>query len=560
MTHAPLSPCDPAPASVLLRRRAIRGDSLWTRIATVVSGRKSATTALGIFVACELVALPLILFLGRNQWFFLDEWDFLAGRNGGSLGDLLRPYNDHWMTLPILAYRAMWRMFGLRSYAPYQGLTIVLHLCVAALLRAIMRRVGVRPWTATLVAMLFVFLGSGDQNILLAFSIGMVGAVAFVLVQLLLADHDGPLTRRDFAGVAAGLAALMCSGVAVPLVLAVALATFVRRGARIALVHTLPLAVVFSAWWFGIDRRQDRTISLNSSLSLVARFVTNGVVATLEGVGQSRLVAALIVLIVVVGIGSIWRGADSRRRMLAIPIAMLMSGVLLLVVTAVGRAGIFGPSSGRASRYVYLFAAAGLPALAVAVDQVARRWRIVTPALLVVWLIALVGNIGSFAGEYTMNARYQHRYRQTMLAVPRVEAAKHVPRSVHPDIQGARAVTLGWLLDGVSSGRIPSPGRIDPATRANATLNISLQQSTKAVASRDCTALRKPITRTLHAGDSLGIGGGPLAAKYDLPGGGLLVKSVVFYPRAGRSLDVFFGPLPVRLRSADPGRPAIICG
>ena len=54
-----------------------------------------------------------------RQWFIADEWAFLADRDGGDLGDLLRPQNEHWSTIPILVYRGLWHVVGLRSYVPY---------------------------------------------------------------------------------------------------------------------------------------------------------------------------------------------------------------------------------------------------------------------------------------------------------------------------------------------------------------------------------------------------------------------------------------------------------
>ena len=139
--------------------------------------------------------------------------DFLAERTGGDLGDLLRPHNNvQWSTLPILVYRLMWTLFGLRSYVPYQVVLIALHLTAAVLLRTAMRRAGVGPWIATAAASLFVLFGAGYQNIVWAFQIGFVGSLVFELTQLLLADHDGPIDRRDWLGLAAGFSGLLCSG------------------------------------------------------------------------------------------------------------------------------------------------------------------------------------------------------------------------------------------------------------------------------------------------------------------------------------------------------------
>ena len=214
---------------------------------------KHARPAFIAFIGAELVALVFYMSVSRPMWFYLDEWDFLANRTGGNLGDLFRAHNEHWVTLPILVYRGMWWAVGLRSYRPYQLIIVLMHLGAAYLVRVIMRRVGVRPWTATIVACVLVFFGAGYQNIILPFQMTLVGSLVFGFVHLLLATHDGPLDRRDYWGLAAGLAALMCSGVGVSMVIAVGAAVLLARGWRLALLHTVPLAAAYAVWyaWIG---------------------------------------------------------------------------------------------------------------------------------------------------------------------------------------------------------------------------------------------------------------------------------------------------------------------
>ena len=157
------------------------------------------------------VAVPVILYQGRDQWFFLDEWDFLANRSAGSFHDLMAPHVQHWTTFGILVYRALWWLVGIRHYWPYQLCLVTLHLTAAVLLRAVMRRAGVNPWVATAAASLFAFFGAGRQDIVFAFQIAFTGALTFGLAHILLADHDGPFDRRDLIGIGFGLLALMCS-------------------------------------------------------------------------------------------------------------------------------------------------------------------------------------------------------------------------------------------------------------------------------------------------------------------------------------------------------------
>ncbi|HTD50230.1 MAG TPA: hypothetical protein VK771_06505, partial [Acidimicrobiia bacterium] len=109
-----------------------------------------------VFFLAEFVAFVYYLAISRQMWFYLDEWDFLSNRTAFNLGDLFRAHNEHWVTIPVLTYRTLWWMFGLRTYLPYQIVIVVLHLSAAWLIRVVMRRVGVRPWTATIVACILV--------------------------------------------------------------------------------------------------------------------------------------------------------------------------------------------------------------------------------------------------------------------------------------------------------------------------------------------------------------------------------------------------------------------
>lgn len=198
---------------------------------------RSERAALVVFAVVVAVAFVLETYLGRRQWFSRDEWAFLADREIGDPGDLFRDHNTHWTTLPVVAYRLMWHVFGLRTYAPDAAMAVASHLACAVLLRVVMRRAAVGAWTATAAASLFALFGSGESNVVWGFQIAFTGALALGLGHMLLADHDGPLDRRDVLGIAFGVGSLACSGVGIVMAGAVTLATLVRRGWRVAAVH-----------------------------------------------------------------------------------------------------------------------------------------------------------------------------------------------------------------------------------------------------------------------------------------------------------------------------------
>ena len=121
--------------------------------------------SLPAFALVETGAFVFYLALARTQWFFADEWEFLSGR-GLNPSDLLRSHYGHWVAVPIVVYRVLWDVVGLRSYLPYVALAIGLHLVAAALLWVIMRRAGARASTATVAASAFVLFGAGAQDVL----------------------------------------------------------------------------------------------------------------------------------------------------------------------------------------------------------------------------------------------------------------------------------------------------------------------------------------------------------------------------------------------------------
>ena len=82
--------------------------------------RRRLLPSTATFAVVEAGALVLWMVLGRSQWFLLDEWDFLAARKAGDLGDLFRPHNEHWITVPILLVPRLYWPFGLRTYFPYR--------------------------------------------------------------------------------------------------------------------------------------------------------------------------------------------------------------------------------------------------------------------------------------------------------------------------------------------------------------------------------------------------------------------------------------------------------
>lgn len=489
--------------------------------------------------------------LARRLWFFADEWEFLSGRGAGA-HDLLRAHYGHWVALPLLVYRALWWAVGLRSYLPYAGLAIALHLGVAVLLWTIMRRAAVRPWTATAAASAFALFGAGAQDILWAFQIAFTGALLLGLVHLVLADHDGPLDGRDWLGLAAGSAALLCSGVAVTMVLVVGIATLLRRSWRVAAVHCLPLVVVYTAWWLGASRGKYASAG---SLGQILRWCGTGAARTFGALGQVAGVGWLLAAALVAGGVLAVRDAcrRGRRGERAAPVAMLAGAALFLVIAALDRSG-FGTAGARAGRYLHVVAALLLPAIAIALDELLSRWKAVGVVALALLLVGIPGNVLD-ARNY---ARKQHivddATRRIMLTVPRDPLARTAPAGLRPEPNRAPTVTIEWLRAGVASGRVPSTRSPSPVDAATNRLRLSLMEL-DGRRERACPPLRAPLVLDLRTGERFGLGGRAVVAL--LERGRAVSHPVVFgvgmlNPSLRHTVVVVAGPLTIRV---GPGAP-----
>ena len=517
----------------------------------------SEPAAYTVFLLAEFVAFVFYIAISRQMWFYLDEWDFLSNRTAFNLGDLFRAHNEHWVTIPVLTYRALWWVFGLRTYRPYQVAIVLLHLLAALLIRMVMRRVGVRPWTATVVACILVFFGSGYQNIVLPFQMTLVGSLVFGLVQLLLATRDRPdmraVDRCDYYALAAGAAALMCSGVGVSMVVAVGVAVLLLRGWRLALLHTVPLAVLYFVWFAAIGH--SGYTGYHAGIGEVLSFVRTFVAATFGAMGHVTGAGVLLAVLLVGGlILEYWR-LDWRelRRRSALPVGLLAGALALLLITAYGRAGL--ATFQEKSRYLYLVAALILPALGVAADAVMKRYRAISVLVIALLVVGIPGNLNVIIN-------YMHRgivtnqvaYKQMMLSLPYVPAAKDVPSDIKPEQFLAHFVTIGWLRAGAAAGRIPKPSTISPADEAMDTLRLSFRQSPGGFPRGDvCIGVARQHVFDLATGQQLVVRA-PSASIYVTPVNGATYRTYQF-PLITPAGSIFTAVRPVTFRTS--GAPSV---
>jgi hypothetical protein len=310
-----------------------------------------------------LAALPFFLHLSWHHWFFGDDWDFLVRRGirGAELG-IFEPHNEHWSTAPILIFRTLFHFFGARTYLPYVAVVLVLHLAAAHLVWRLMRQTDTPPWVATALACTFLLGGAGAENFMWSFQIGFVGALAFGLFTLVLANHPAPSRGRECAAAGTAVFSLLWAGVAVPLVATAGILAWMRRGWRAALRLTAPAALVYIVWLELWGKAGLRTHPVTArGLLLVPSYSWRGLVTTVQGytIFEDAGPVLLLVLAYVLLVKSDW--ASSKA---AIASAGFLGAIVLFLTVAPARVAQ-GVEQADAARYHYTAWALFLPSIGV---------------------------------------------------------------------------------------------------------------------------------------------------------------------------------------------------
>ncbi len=453
-----------------------------------IHGRSATELARWTFIALLPVAVAVFVGRARSQWFYGDEWAFLTQRDGASLDGLFAPHQEHWVTLPVVCYRMLWNVVGLRSYKPYLALALALHLVVVVLLRVVLRRVGVGPWIATASATVVLFYGSGSENIVWAFMITFTGALALGLVQFLVADQPGSSLRRDLACFACGVGAVMCSGVGLIMLGVVGLALVLRRGVRAALRSTLPSLAAYGLWrsTFGVDARAP-----TDDVRAIARFAGTGLSTALAS-ATPHLVGS-IALVALVGLGLVLMvsaptSSFARLRFdLAFPVAAALGAVGFYLVIGRSRSVVFGLDYATRGRFLYVAVVLVVPLVAVSADAVVRRWPRATLPVALVLLAGVPANVHAIGA-----VRNRAIPPSTVLAVASSADLADAPPGLHPwpTTFSLAPISAGWLQKGVGDGRIPDSYRPTPDQQAEATASLALVIEPPGVdLSDDCAVL-----------------------------------------------------------------------
>ena len=142
--------------------------------------------ALGLAAAAAAVAL--MCWVGRGMWFRLDVFDFLVGREAGSLESWLRPHAGHLQWVAVGMHRLLYGLFHLDFWPWYYLPAIVGYAGLALLLWRVLLRRGADRGVAWVAYLTVLFLGV--SAFLSSIAVGGLIVLALLLVVAHRLDGD----------------------------------------------------------------------------------------------------------------------------------------------------------------------------------------------------------------------------------------------------------------------------------------------------------------------------------------------------------------------------------
>ena len=401
-------------------------------------------TAAGVFLLVE----------ATKQWFYLDEWDFLAYRGLRFTGTegLFAPHNEHWTTIPILIWRGLFNFVGVRDYWLYALPLIVAHLAVVHLVWRLMLRHEVDPWTATLLVAAFAVLAVGSENLTTAFQITFVGSVAFGLLAVDAIERD-----RLWLPPIWSVCALMCSNIGIPMVFGCVLVALARRRYTAAAITAIPPAAVFIIWYVLIGHIGTHASTDIASLSFggLVSYVWTGLTASMGGLvdGSAHLGAVFVAVLA---------GAAVARR--NVPAALALAAVALYAFVGLGRLQ-YGVDQALASRYSYIAVALCLPLIGQLISPLARRRDL--RSIVMAALIVLIGaNAVSLETDTTLVAASNKWAGQIQAAAYLIHTGERFPgfATSSSSIGPPNEPSVAALTAMVRRGQFPVPAAVPRQT------------------------------------------------------------------------------------------------
>ncbi len=390
-------------------------------------------------VAATLVVLGVAAaawWIGRDLWFFSDDWNIFAGFHSGNL---LEPFNGHLSLVPAGAYQALFHTLGVGEYWPYRMVGIVGYVVLGWQVFQFARvRIGDVP--AVLATTAIVWSSAASTNVMFPFLVNYSLPIAAMVGAWRALDRES--TRGDVVASLWLALALGTSGLGLMSAGAVAIELVLRRAPWQRWAILAPGPVLWFVWYVGHREATPITDELGTALSYAARMVLGGFTALAAGWkpgGVALAIASSILLIVVI---VRWRSVGART------IGALGALAAFCATTALTRVDIVPPIPPDEIRYrwavaayLVLVAVTAWPALREQTDEASEPR--VDPGLGIV-IGTLVGGL-LFVGAVRLVGAMDDWTDTAVSGKPGLRAVLFAVESVGRDADGSTVLPLSYV-------------------------------------------------------------------------------------------------------------------
>ena len=310
-----------------------------------------------IWIVLCIAAIARFASISGNRTFQYDEWNFVLNRWQLSLDTFLQPHNSHLSIFPAAVFFFLFRAVGLANYWVFLFVGFMTHIATASIFALLVsKRLG--KTSAIALGALFLFLGTGAENILWPFQIGAMASLAGYLLALhfLSSQHrHGNLLAMTSIILSVGSA-----GFGIAAVIGVTMQIVISRQIKKSWWVTVMPSALWLLWYINYGQSEVRSENLNVAL----RYMNESFAASLNSIFALSIGWGFVFEVVLSGTIAYFVVV---KKIFSPQLAGLITVLLVnWFFTALSRAQFWAPQS---SRYVYLT----IPLIILAVVEILRN-------------------------------------------------------------------------------------------------------------------------------------------------------------------------------------------
>lgn len=403
--------------------------------------REPDHSALILHYLSLIAAGLLLLYWGRKQWFFGDDWSFIGESFWSTLW---QPHNGHWSTIPFVTFYVLVKLFGVVSF-PFSVVFVLTHCALVHLLWRMLLLVKVNIWVSTFGAMVLLLLGPGYENIIWFFQIGFVLSLFFPLSAVLLIIREtNPTPLRKILVSLLILGGLASSGTAVPLLLPVLFIAARNWGFRNALGIAILPTLSYLVWFITQNSSApSRSISVTELFVQVPQYAATMITEAYGNLFPNQVfgygfLVLLVAWIFVVGLRNL--------EVTFLPLMLATGALIFAILTGFARYGL-GMEYASSSRYLYVVLMLSWPIALFAISHTISHKRVVISGISISLAVLAAYNAGSL--HVHMLARQSASQESKQKIIQAVIYDFSTGRQISPEVQ----VEPEWAPD-LTIGRL----------------------------------------------------------------------------------------------------------